>query len=303
MRLPQLAATLFLTSVAFLPVHGHAADEADPVVATVAGVEIRASELTLAEGDLDPQFARLPDEQRRVAALAAVIDIKTLARKAEAEALDETEEFKRLMAFQRDRALHNAIFKANVVDPVSDDDIKARYEQEIAAVPPEEEISARHILLETEEAANAVIAELDAGKDFAELAKEKSTGPSAAQGGDLGFFTKGRMVPEFEAAAFAITPGEYGKEPVKTQFGWHVIKVEERRETAPLDLRGGCRPGSSAGHARALCRAYPHRAQRNRNRCARSGSEKRLRRHQPGPAIRPAFRSRTSPLQGTLHGH
>jgi hypothetical protein len=110
MRLSQLAATLFLTSVAFLPVHGHAADEADPVVATVAGVEIRASELALAEGDLDPQFARLPDEQRRVAALAAVIDIKTLARKAEAEALDETEEFKRLMAFQRDRALHNAIF-------------------------------------------------------------------------------------------------------------------------------------------------------------------------------------------------
>jgi peptidyl-prolyl cis-trans isomerase C len=119
------------------------------------------------------------------------------------------------------------------VDPVSDADIKARYEQEIAAVPPEEEISARHILLETEEAAKAVIAELDAGKDFAELAKEKSTGPSAAQGGDLGFFTKGRMVPEFEAAAFEITPGEYGKEPVKTQFGWHVIKVEERRETAP----------------------------------------------------------------------
>jgi peptidyl-prolyl cis-trans isomerase C len=233
MRLPQLAATLFLTSVAFLPVHGQAADEADPVVATVAGVEIRASELALAEGDLDPQFARLPDEQRRVAALAAVIDIKTLARKAEAEALDETEEFKRLMAFQRDRALHNAIFKANVVDPVSDADIKARYEQEIAAVPPEEEISARHILLETEEAAKAVIAELDAGKDFAELAKEKSTGPSAAQGGDLGFFTKGRMVPEFEAAAFEIAPGEYGKEPVKTQFGWHVIKVEERRETAP----------------------------------------------------------------------
>ena len=233
MRLSQLAATLFLTSVAFLPVHGHAADEADPVVATVAGVEIRASELTLAEGDLDPQFARLPDEQRRVAALAAVIDIKTLARKAEAEKLDQTEEFKRLMAFQRDRALHNAIFKSTVVDPVSDADLKARFEKEIAATPPEEEISARHILLKTEEEAKAAIVELDGGKDFAELAKEKSTGPSAAQGGDLGFFTKGRMVPEFEAVAFTLKDGEYAKEPVKTQFGWHVIKVEERRETAP----------------------------------------------------------------------
>ncbi|WP_269388507.1 peptidylprolyl isomerase [Hoeflea alexandrii] len=233
MRLSQLAATLFLTSVAFLPLHSHAADEADPVVATVAGVEIRASELTLAEGDLDPQFARLPDEQRRVAALAAVIDIKTLARKAETEKLDQTEEFKRLMAFQRDRALHNAIFKSEVVDPVSEADIKARYEKEIAAVPPEEEISARHILLKTEEEAKAVIAELDAGKDFAELAKEKSTGPSAGQGGDLGFFTKGRMVPEFEAVAFTLKAGEYAKEPVQTQFGWHVIKVEERRESAP----------------------------------------------------------------------
>jgi len=233
MRLSQLAATLLLTSIAFLPVQGHAADEADPVVATVAGVEIRASELTMAEGDLDPQFARLPDGQRRVAALAAVIDIKTLARKAEAEKLDETEDFKKLMAFQRDRALHNAIFKSTVVDPVSDADIKARYDKEIAATPPEEEISARHILLKTEEEAKAVIAELDAGKDFAELAKEKSTGPSAAQGGDLGFFTKGRMVPEFEAVAFTLKAGEYAKEPVKTQFGWHVIKVGERRETAP----------------------------------------------------------------------
>lgn len=233
MRLSQLVATLFVSSVAFLPIASQAADEADPVVATVAGVEILESELTLAEGDLDPQFARLPDQQRRVAALAAVIDIKTLARKAEAEELDQTDEFKRLMAFQRDRALHNAIFKSAVVDPVSDADLKARYEKEIAAVPADEEVSARHILLETEDAAKAVIAELESGKDFAELAKEKSTGPSAAQGGDLGFFTKGRMVPEFEAVAFTLEAGEYAKEPVKTQFGWHVIKVEERREASP----------------------------------------------------------------------
>ena len=233
MRPSQLAATLLLSSIAFLPVHGYAAENADPVVATVAGVEVLASELKLAEGELDPQFDQMPEAQRRVAALAAVIDIKTLARKAEAEKLDQTEDFKKLMAFQRDRALHNAIFKATVVDPVTDADVKARYDKEVAATPPEEEISARHILLKTEEEAKAVIAELDAGKDFAELAKEKSTGPSAAQGGDLGYFTKGRMVPEFEAAAFALKPGEYAKEPVKTQFGWHVIKVEDRREKAP----------------------------------------------------------------------
>ena len=137
------------------------------------------------------------------------------------------------MVFQRDRALHNAIFKSTVVDPVTDADIKARYEKEVAATPTEEEVSARHILVKTEEEAKAIIAELDTGKDFSELAKEKSTGPSAAQGGDLGFFTKGRMVPEFEAVAFALKPGEYAKEPVKTQFGWHVIKLEDRRQAAP----------------------------------------------------------------------
>ncbi|MCY0092458.1 peptidylprolyl isomerase [Hoeflea ulvae] len=222
-----------MSSIALLPIQGHAADEADPVVATVAGIEVLASELTLAETDLDPQFAQMPAEQRRVAALAAVIDIKTLAHKAEAEKFDESEEFKTLMKFQRDRALHNAIFKATVVDPVTDADVKARYDKEIAATPPEEEVSARHILLKTEEEAKAVIEELDAGKDFAELAKEKSTGPSAPQGGELGYFTKGRMVPEFEAVAFTLKAGEYAKEPVKTQFGWHVIKLEDRRETAP----------------------------------------------------------------------
>ncbi|MDP2119619.1 MAG: peptidylprolyl isomerase [Hoeflea sp.] len=231
MRLSQFAATLLLSSMVLMPVLGHAADEADPVVATVAGVEILASELAMAVGDLDPQFARLPDEQRRVAALAAVIDIKTLARKAEAEKLDQTEDFKKLMAFQRDRALHNAIFKSTVVDPVTDADIKARYDKEVAATPPEEEVSARHILVATEEEAKALIAELDAGKDFAELATEKSSDSSAAQGGDLGYFTKGRMVPEFEAAAFALQAGEYAKQPVQSQFGWHVIKLEDRRPT------------------------------------------------------------------------
>jgi peptidyl-prolyl cis-trans isomerase C len=140
---------------------------------------------------------------------------------------------------------------------MSASDIKARYDKEVAATPPEEEISARHILVETEEEAKALITELDAGKDFAELAKEKSTGPSAGQGGDLGFFTKGRMVPEFEAAAFEITPGEYGKEPVKTQFGWHVIKVEERRETAPPAFEEVADQVRQLVYARALWRTYP----------------------------------------------
>lgn len=236
MRHTTLFAAMLLAAVALSPGVGLAADDADPVVATVAGKDIYASELTFAEGDLDPQFAKLPAEQRQLAALSAMIDIETLARKAEAAKLDEDEAFKRQMSFLRDRTLHNAFFKANVIDSITDADVKARYDKEVAATPAAEEIHARHILVKTEEEAKAVVAELDGGKDFAELAKEKSTGPSAANGGDLDYFAKGSMVPEFEAVAFALKDGEYSKEPVKTQFGWHVIKVEDRRDAAPPEF-------------------------------------------------------------------
>ncbi|MBW8445141.1 MAG: peptidylprolyl isomerase [Arenimonas sp.] len=137
------------------------------------------------------------------------------------------------MAFIADRELHNIYFKKHVVDAVTEDDVKARYEKEIAALPKQEEVSARHILVKTEEEAKAIIADLDAGKDFIELAKEKSTDPNKSEGGDLGYFTKGRMVPEFEEVAFAMEKGTYTKTPVKTQFGFHVIKLEDKRDAAP----------------------------------------------------------------------
>jgi peptidyl-prolyl cis-trans isomerase C len=100
-------------------------------------------------------------------------------------------------------------------------------------MPAAEEIRARHIIVNTEEEAKAIIAELDAGGDFEAIAKEKSQDGAAAQGGDLGYFGKGRMVPEFEQAAFALEVGSYSKEPVKTQFGWHVVKVEDKRNAEP----------------------------------------------------------------------
>jgi Parvulin-like peptidyl-prolyl isomerase len=233
MRHPKLLAALMLAASVLVPPAAAWAQDTDPVIARIGGVEVRASELKMAEGDLDPQFAQMPEEQRRIAALAAIIDIKALARKAEAEKLDETDEFKRQLAFLRERTLHNVLFKTRVMDPITDADVKARYDKEVAAIPPEEEVKARHILVKTEEEAKKVIADLDAGKDFLELAKLSSDGPSAEQGGDLGYFTKGRMVPEFEAAAFALQPGEYTKTPVKTQFGYHVIKVDDRRQAPP----------------------------------------------------------------------
>lgn len=227
------AALLLFTTVAF-PVL--AEEAADPVVATVGGVEILKSEIDLAVTGLDPQLANLPDAQKRVAALSSVIDIKLLAADASKEGLQDDATFKQRIAYLTDRELHNAYFKKHVVDAVTPDEVKARYEAEIAKIEPQDEVRARHILVKTEDEAKAVIADLDGGKDFAELAKEKSTDPNKSEGGDLGFFGKGRMVPEFEAVAFTLEPGTYTKEPVKTQFGFHVIKVEEKRKQQPPAL-------------------------------------------------------------------
>lgn len=228
----KLAVMAVATFVAFhVPVY--AEDKPDAVIAKVGNLEIHQSELDLAIANLDPQLAQLPDDQKKVAALSAAIDVKLLAGDAAAEKLDRTEEFKKRMQYLSDRELHNAYFKKHVVDTVTDDEVKARYDKEVAALPKQEEVHARHILVKTEDEAKDVIKQLDAGKDFAELAKEKSTDPNKADGGDLGYFTKGRMVKEFEDAAFALEKGTYSKTPVKTDFGYHVIKVEDKRDAPP----------------------------------------------------------------------
>ncbi|MFP3545349.1 peptidylprolyl isomerase [Rhizobium sp. SIMBA_035] len=228
----KLAVMAVATFVAFhAPVY--AEDKPDAVIAKVGTLEIHQSELDLAIANLDPQLAQLPDDQKKVAALSAAIDVKLLAGDAATEKLDQTDEFKKRLQYLTDRELHNAYFKKHVVDTVTDDEVKARYDKEVAALPKQEEVHARHILVKTEDEAKDVIKQLDAGKDFAELAKEKSTDPNKADGGDLGYFTKGRMVKEFEDAAFALDKGTYSKTPVKTDFGYHVIKVEDKRDAPP----------------------------------------------------------------------
>jgi len=228
----KIAVMAFATFVAF-QASVHAEDKPDAVVAKVGDVEIHQSDLDLAVANLDPQLAQLPDDQKKVAALSAAIDVKLLAQDAIAEKLDQTAEFKKRMQYLADRELHNAYFKKHVVDTVTDEEVKARYDKEVAALPKQEEVHARHILVKTEDEAKDVIKQLDAGKNFADLAKEKSTDPNKADGGDLGYFTKGRMVKEFEVAAFALEKGTYTKTPVKTDFGYHVILVEDKRDAPP----------------------------------------------------------------------
>ncbi len=206
------------------------------VVAKIGGTDVTEGEVKLAEEGLDPQFARLPEEQRRLAAIAALLDIKAVALKAKQAKADETPEFKARVAFLMERTLHDAYFRTEVADKVTDADIKARYEKEITATPPENEVRARHILVKTEEEAKAVIKLLEAGGKFEDIAKEKSTDGAAAQGGDLGYFGRGQMVPEFEKAVMDLKPGEYSKTPVKTQFGFHVVKVEDVRAKQPPEF-------------------------------------------------------------------
>jgi peptidyl-prolyl cis-trans isomerase C len=203
------------------------------VVATVNGSPITESDLVMAQGDLGPQFAQLPEEQRRAAALSAAIEIRLLASKADEDGLDDTDAFKDRMEFLRQRALHSAFVENEIAAEVTEEAVRARYDKEVAATPPANEIRARHILVATKEEADAIIAQLEAGGDFEAIAKEKSTDGAAAQGGDLGYFGPGQMVPPFEEAAFALDVGQFSKEPVQTQFGFHVIKVEDKRTQQP----------------------------------------------------------------------
>ena len=213
-----------------------AAAPVDPnaVLATVNGHNITEADLALAESDLDPQFSRLPPEQRRAAALSAVIEIRLLSDKAVADGLDKQPDFQRRMEFLKQRALHSALVESEVAAKVTDEEIRARYDKEIAATPPANEVHARHILVKTKEEADAIVKQLDGGADFQKLANEHTTDPSGkTSGGDLGYFAAGQMVPEFEKAAFALEVGAYTKEPVQSQFGWHIIKLEDKRAQQP----------------------------------------------------------------------
>ncbi|MGP2494134.1 peptidylprolyl isomerase [Mesorhizobium sp. PUT5] len=206
----------------------------DAVVATVNGQTITEADLALAEGELSRQFAQLPQEQRRAAALSAAIEIKVLADKAVADGLDKDADFQRRAAFLQQRALHGEMVEKEVVGKITDADIRARYDKSVAEAPPVNEVHARHILVKTKEEAEAIIKQLDGGADFQKLANEHTSDPSGkTNGGDLGYFGPGQMVPEFEKAAFALEPGAYTKEPVQTQFGWHIIKVEDKRAQQP----------------------------------------------------------------------
>lgn len=226
-------AAVLLSGAIALSLSAFARAQDDTVVATINGQSVTEADVKLAESELDPQFDQLPPEQKRAAAVSAVIEIKLAAAAAEKAGAAEEAEFKQRMAFLRERALHSEFISSQVASTITDEAVRERYDTEIASAPVSNEVRASHILVKTEEEAKEIIAKLEEGADFGELAKEKSSDGSAQNGGDLGFFGPGRMVPEFEKAAMALEVGEYTKEPVQSQFGFHVIKVTDKRPQQP----------------------------------------------------------------------
>jgi peptidyl-prolyl cis-trans isomerase C len=214
-----------LVLLAGLPVR---AQDANPVLAKVNGAEIRQSDVALAEEELGPSLAQMDPATKKENVLAFLIDMKIVAKAAEDKKVENNDDFKKRLAFTRNRLLMDSLLASEGKTATTDEAMKKVYEDASKQITGEQEVHARHILVETEDEAKAVAAELKKGADFAELAKKKSKDPGASDGGDLGFFTKDQMVPEFSAVAFTLEPGKVS-DPVKSQFGWHIIKVEEKR--------------------------------------------------------------------------
>jgi peptidyl-prolyl cis-trans isomerase C len=216
---------LLAASIALVPL---AAAADDAVVARVNGHEIKQSDLDFAATEIGPRLATIrPDDRRRIL-LQFVIENELMAGAGEKEKLDQTDTFPARVKYHTRRALRDAFYDSGIAGAVTDADAKQIYDEKISKMKPEQEVHARHILVETKEEAEEVIKRLKNGEDFAKVADEKSKDTNA-KGGDLGFFTRGQMLKPFEDAAFALEPGQIS-EPVQTQFGWHVIKVEEKRD-------------------------------------------------------------------------
>ncbi len=232
MALPRrlLCCTLmFAASAALLaaPVPRSFAQD-DPVVARVNGVDIKESDIAFAEEEIGGNIPNIPPEQKHDYFINYLIDVVVLSQAADQQKLGDQPDVKHRLAFDHNRLLMEALLQKTGKAALSDDAEHKVYDEAIKQVKNEEEVHARHILVTTEDEAKAILAQLKGGADFAALAKEKSKDPGAADGGDLGYFTRDQMVPEFAEVAFKLGNGQLS-DPVKTQFGWHIIKVEDKR--------------------------------------------------------------------------
>ena len=207
----------------------------DPVLASVDGHDIKMSDLTVAAESLPQQLRGMPKPVLYPMLLDQLIDREAVVIQAKKEGLDKTPEVQEQLKRAEATTLQNAVLTREVTPKISDAAIKAKYDADYANKPGEEEVHARHILVDSEDKAKEIIKQLKGGADFEKLAKEDSKDPGAQNGGDLGWFKKGDMLPEFSTAAFAMKQGEFTQEPIHTRYGYHVIQVLGTRTAPPVD--------------------------------------------------------------------
>ena len=206
----------------------------DPIVATINGQPIHLSELEVAQQALPPQYRNMPMQAVFPALLDRIVDSKLVVQDGRKNKISDDPAFKKRMAFVEEQVIQDFWLQREIARKVTAEKLQQRYEERLKSMPAEEEVHARHILVATEDEAKAILADLKKGTAFDKLAKDKSTDKaSGAEGGDLGWFKKSDMVKEFADAAFALKKGELSEVPVKTQFGYHVIMLEDRRQAPP----------------------------------------------------------------------
>lgn len=205
----------------------------DTVVARVGDAEITTADIAVAYAELPEQYRQLPLSVLYNQLLDQLINRELMLRAGREQKLDEDETIQAQVKQFEDFAIQRAYLDRFISETVTEDKLRKQYDATIGAEKGKEQVKASHILLQSEAEANAIIKELADGADFAQLARDRSTGPSAPQGGDLGYFNREQMVTEFADAAYEMEEGEVSSVPVKTQFGWHVIKVTGRRTLPP----------------------------------------------------------------------
>ena len=203
------------------------------VVARVDGTELHLSDVEAAQQSLPPQAQKMPLAQIYPMLLDRLVDGMLITEAGRKAHLDQDPEVQQRLKRYEDRLIQEAYLNKAIKAAETEDQLKARYQSFAKEKAGREEVHARHVLVKTEAEAKSVIGELDKGADFAELAKKYSTDPGGSSGGDLGYFGHDDMVKEFAEAAFALPAGQYTKIPVKSQFGWHVIRVEDHRVSTP----------------------------------------------------------------------
>lgn len=232
-----IAATASLLALAPQPAPAQTdAGSDNPVVATVNGHEIRQADVAAAFDRLPQQYQQIPMSTLFPQLIEQLVTGHLMEVAGRAQDLDKDEEVVEQIRRFESIAIQQAYLQRKIAEQVTDEEVTRVYEETIGNSEGPEEVRASHILVKTEEEGQALIEELENGGDFAELAREHSTGPSGPRGGDLGYFTRDAMVEPFSVAAFSLEVGEIGPDPVETQFGWHVIKVVDKRRQPPPGL-------------------------------------------------------------------